>query len=186
MLQDYVPTNTDVLMARLKTIGITETEFETNAMKWRLFDVGGARSERKKRIHAFENVTTILFVVNLAEYDETLFEDDTCNKMQESLTLFDSIINSRWFLRTNVFLQLSNIENFKTKLQTSPLKNYFLDYTGGSDADIALDYIRERFVSLKQGNNNLYTHSADATDTPAMRFVFEAIEKHLVMNFSRA
>ncbi|ESZ98820.1 guanine nucleotide-binding protein alpha subunit [Sclerotinia borealis F-4128] len=35
------------------------------------FDVGGQRSKRKKWIHCFENVTTILFVVVISEYNQS-------------------------------------------------------------------------------------------------------------------
>lgn len=40
-----------------------------------MFDVGGQRSERKKWIHCFESVTSIIFCVALSEYDQVLLED---------------------------------------------------------------------------------------------------------------
>lgn len=40
-----------------------------------MFDVGGQRSERKKWIHCFENVTSIIFCVALSEYDQVLREN---------------------------------------------------------------------------------------------------------------
>ena len=39
-----------------------------------MFDVGGQRSERKKWIHCFENVTSIIFCTALSEYDQVLLE----------------------------------------------------------------------------------------------------------------
>lgn len=42
-----------------------------------MFDVGGQRSERKKWIHCFENVTSIIFCVALSEYDQVLLEEST-------------------------------------------------------------------------------------------------------------
>ena len=36
--------------------------------------------------------------------------------MAESLVLFDSVINSRWFLRTSIILFLNKIDVFKNKL----------------------------------------------------------------------
>lgn len=42
-----------------------------------MFDVGGQRSERKKWIHCFENVTAIIFLVAISEYDQVLIEDET-------------------------------------------------------------------------------------------------------------
>ena len=41
----------------------------------RCIDVGGQRSERKKWIHCFEDVTAILFFVALSAYDLGLRED---------------------------------------------------------------------------------------------------------------
>ena len=46
-----------------------------SVMLHRVVDVGGQRSERKKWIHCFEDVTAILFFVALSEYDLSLRED---------------------------------------------------------------------------------------------------------------
>ena len=43
----------------------------------RMVDVGGQRSERRKWIHCFENVTSIMFLVALSEYDQLLVESDS-------------------------------------------------------------------------------------------------------------
>lgn len=45
---DYKPTNEDILRVRSKTTGISETRFDISNMTFRLFDVGGQRSERRK------------------------------------------------------------------------------------------------------------------------------------------
>jgi hypothetical protein len=42
-------------------------------LNFRVFDVGGQRSERKKWIHCFEDVTAIIFIVALSEYDQVSF-----------------------------------------------------------------------------------------------------------------
>src|SRR5271167_5247993 len=129
---NYLPTDQDVLRSRVKTTGITETTFIIGDLTYRMFDVGGQRSERKKWIHCFENVTTILVLVAISEYDQLLFEDETVNRMQEALTLFDSICNSRWFVKTSIILFLNKIDRFKEKLPVSPMQNYFPDYEGMS------------------------------------------------------
>jgi len=127
---DYIPNDQDVLRSRVKTTGITETTFIIGDLTYRMFDVGGQRSERKKWIHCFENVTTILFLVAISEYDQLLFEDDSVNRMQEALTLFDSICNSRWFINTSIILFLNKIDRFREKLPVSPMRSYFPDYEG--------------------------------------------------------
>ena len=100
--------------------------------------------------------------------------------MQEALTLFDSICNSRWFVKTSIvsvaptsplgsllpsprrpvkvlmthtlsqILFLNKIDLFAEKLPRSPLGDYFPDYTGGDDYDAACNYLLHRFVSLNQ------------------------------------
>ena len=41
-----------------------------------MIDVGGQRSERRKWIHCFDNVTSLMFLVAISEYDQTLVESD--------------------------------------------------------------------------------------------------------------
>ena len=48
---------------------------------FRMFDVGGQRSERKKWIHCFEGVTAIIFCVALSGYDLVLAEDEEMNRL---------------------------------------------------------------------------------------------------------
>lgn len=128
--QDYLPNNQDILRSRVKTSGINETTFRIQHLTYKIIDVGGQRSERKKWIHCFENVTTILFLVALSEYDQLLFEDETVNRMQEAFSLFDSICNSQWFIKTSIILFLNMIDLFQEKLPISPIRDYFSDYEG--------------------------------------------------------
>jgi len=119
----------------VKTTGIVESSFKVGDLTYRLFDVGGQRSERKKWLHCFENVTAVIFLVAISEYDQVLVEDDTVNRMQEALTLFESIINAKWFVKTSMILFLNKVDLFKEKLKKSPLKECFPDYEGKKNMD---------------------------------------------------
>jgi len=47
-LSGYIPTEQDILRTRVPTTGIVETEFVIERSLFKMFDVGGQRSERKK------------------------------------------------------------------------------------------------------------------------------------------
>lgn len=41
-----------------------------------MVDVGGQRSERRKWIHCFENITSIIYLAAISEYDQVLYENE--------------------------------------------------------------------------------------------------------------
>ncbi|KAI9012886.1 guanine nucleotide binding protein, alpha subunit [Gaertneriomyces semiglobifer] len=179
---DYCPTEQDVLRARVKTTGITETRFNMGQLSIHMFDVGGQRSERRKWIHCFEAVTSIIFCVALSEYDQVLLEESTQNRMAESLILFESVINSRWFLRTSIILFLNKTDLFKIKLARNPLEKYFPEYKGGPDINKAAKFILWRFTQTNRARLNIYPHLTQATDTSNIRLVFAAVKVTILQN----
>ena len=82
---NYVPSEQDLLRTRIKTTGITEVLFELKGLTFRVIDVGGQRSERKKWIHCFDNVNAIIFISSLSEYDQTLREDNCTVSFESNL-----------------------------------------------------------------------------------------------------
>ena len=130
MKPDFIPNEQDVLRARVRSTGIDEAEFDFEDLQFRMLDVGGQRSERRKWIHCFDCVTAVLFCASLSEYDQTLREDDSQNRMKESLLLFDEICNSPWFRDTTFILFLNKMDLFREKIQKIPLSTCFPEYKG--------------------------------------------------------
>ncbi|TMS37404.1 hypothetical protein L596_004341 [Steinernema carpocapsae] len=175
---NYIPTQDDVLRTRVKTTGIVETHFTYKDLHFKMFDVGGQRSERKKWIHCFEGVTAIIFCVAMSEYDMVLAEDDEMNRMVESMKLFDSICNNKWFTETSIILFLNKKDLFEEKIRKSPLTTCFPEYTGSNTYEEAAAYIQMQFENLnkrKDGQKEIYSHFTCATDTNNIRFVFDAV-----------
>ena len=54
----------------------------------------------------------MLFCVALSEYDLKLYEDDTTNRMHESIKLFKEICNTKWFINTSMILFLNKRDLF--------------------------------------------------------------------------
>ncbi len=71
----YQPTEQDIIQCRVRTTGIKETVFCLRDHELMMVDVGGQKSERRKWIHCFQDVTSILFLVSLSGYDQCLVED---------------------------------------------------------------------------------------------------------------
>lgn len=44
----------------------------------------------------------MVFCVATSEYDQKLYEDEEVARVDESLQLFDSIVNSRWFISSTI------------------------------------------------------------------------------------
>ncbi|KAH9052733.1 G-protein alpha subunit [Lactarius vividus] len=179
---DYLPTTEDILRARVKTTGITETRFPMGQLSIHMVDVGGQRSQRNKWIHSFEGITSVVFVTALSEYDQVLLEEKNQNRMTESLVLFDSVINSRWFLRTSIILFLNKIDVFKNKLPKVPLDKYFPEYTGGEDVNKGAKYILWRFMQANRARLSIYPHITQATDTSNIRLVFATVKETVLHN----
>ncbi|KAL7752075.1 guanine nucleotide-binding protein subunit alpha [Sorochytrium milnesiophthora] len=178
----FKPTDQDILRSRVKTTGIVETTFHIEELVYRMFDVGGQRSERKKWIHCFENVTAIVFLVAISEYDQVLVEDESTNRMQEALSLFDSICNSRWFTKTSIILFLNKIDLFESKLPRSPIEKFFPEYAGGENLDAAKDFFLNKFRDLNQNpdTKQVYPHYTCATDTNQIKFVMAAVNDIII------
>ncbi|KAF7333951.1 Heterotrimeric G-protein alpha subunit [Mycena sanguinolenta] len=131
---EYTPTEEDVLRTPAQKNTITETRFSMGGLSIRFIDVGPLRSERKKWIHCFES----------------------CNRMRESLYLFESIINSRWFLRTSIILFFTEVDAFEAKIRKIPLARYFPEYTGGPDVIKAAKYFLWCFMQENRARLSVY------------------------------
>lgn len=176
---NYLCTNDDILNGRIKTTGITETNFTINSFKFKVLDAGGQRLERKKWIHCFDNITAILFVVAISEYDQTLFEDERVNRMHEAIVLFDSLCNSRIFMDTPFILFLNKSDLFEKKFNAKILNDYFPDFQGTTVED-GIKYFEQKFLKINRYSKPIYVHRTCATDCQSMKFVLSAVTDMII------
>nr|XP_020458096.1 guanine nucleotide-binding protein subunit alpha-14-like [Monopterus albus] len=174
----YIPDLQDILRVRVPTTGIIEYPFDMENVIFRMVDVGGQRSERRKWIHCFENVTSIIFLVALSEYDQVLVECDNENRMEESKALFKTIITYPWFQRSSVILFLNKTDILQEKIMYSHLATYFPEFTGPQqDQNAAQEFILKMYQEQNPDTDKkLYSHFTCATDTENIRFVFVAVK----------
>jgi len=167
----------------VRTLGIVEHTFEIEGNKFKMFDVGGQRNERKKWIHCFEGVTSVLFVGVLSEYDQVLYEDAGVNRMMETLVLFDEICNSTWFKETAMILFLNKRDMFEDKIKLVPLTvcPVFANYRGPQTYEAGVEAIRLAFEARNQNKEKgVYCHITCATDTNNIAAVFHAVKDIII------
>lgn len=58
----------DIVRARIRTTGIIDATFNVGKLVYKIYDVGGQRSERRKWIQVFQDVQVLLFLVSISEY----------------------------------------------------------------------------------------------------------------------
>ena len=126
--------------------------------------------------------------------------------MQESLKLFDSICNNKWFTDTSIILFLNKKDLFEEKIRKSPLTICFPEYAGelnlveslsclilnvffcvvgkgAQEYGEAAAYIQAQFEAKnKSTTKEIYCHMTCATDTHNIQFVFDAVTDVIIAN----
>lgn len=176
---NYLASDDDILYARVRTSGIVTERYMIDGTMFEMYDVGGQRNERKKWIHCFDNVTAIIFVAALSEYDQVLFEDASTNRMIEAIQLFKDICNNKFFTNSSMLLFLNKKDLFAEKIWVKDIKSVpqFSDYKGGlGDFDSAVEYFVNLFLAVNDRSNEkiVYNHVTCATDTKNVEVVMNA------------
>ena len=103
--------------------------------------------------------------------------------MRESMKLFESICNNKWFTDTSIILFLNKKDIFNEKIRSSPLSICFPEYKGGNSYDETSRYIESKFEELnKTKTKQIYYHFTCATDTENIQFVFSAVTDVIIKN----
>lgn len=177
----YCPNAQDVLRAREPTTGIHEYVFILDKAVFRMLDVGGQRSERRKWIHCFENITSIIFVAASSEFNQMLAENHDVNRMTESLSLFEQIINYYWFRETSFILFLNKQDILQEKVKRDDISKYFPSFKGNPrDFEVVKDFVKSLYLERKPPDHDIYPHYTMATDTEQIKHVFEAVKSTIL------
>ncbi|CAG8704486.1 13339_t:CDS:2, partial [Racocetra fulgida] len=111
---NYLPTDEDILQARIRTVGVAEHRFEIADVVYSPY---------------FDDVNAIIFMAAISAFDQTL-EDSDINRMVDSIQLFEEICNNPLMINTHIILFLNKIDILKHKLEDVKVKvkDYFPEY----------------------------------------------------------
>jgi len=164
----YEPTNEHIVSVRTKTTGVTEAPLALDGDEITLVDVGGQRSERRKWVNVFEGVNVVLYVISLSDYDQTLSEEISINRMHESLEIFEKMSNHVVFENAIFIVFLNKFDVLQQKLSADPPSypnEVFPDYVP-CDAQATAQFLKLKFIDKMKNareNDNVFFHFTNAT-----------------------
>ncbi|KAI8074793.1 putative guanine nucleotide-binding protein alpha-2 subunit [Gongronella butleri] len=183
---DYVPTDKDVLRCKEQTHGMTAFTFRIGPYKYQLVDAGNSimAADGKKWLHVFDNISAVLFTVNVGGYDQGTLDDPNSNQIRDALIVFHNICNSPWLKDTTIFILLNKMDVFRQKLKTSRVSKYFGDYQGDNDnEEQVLTYFKRRFQSLNMNpKRHIFVDYTNALDGQLFRQVSMTIFNVITSN----
>ena len=127
----------------------------------------------------------LIFLTAVSEYDQVLEEDETTNRVRESLRLFQTILTYHWFSQTHVILFLNKKDVLKEKIAKSPLRDFFPEYNGPDQSfEEILKFFGDIFMALNPNEDErfVYVHPTCATDTENIKVVDVVVQDVILRN----
>ncbi|KAH8827966.1 guanine nucleotide-binding protein alpha-4 subunit [Flagelloscypha sp. PMI_526] len=192
----YVPTDDDILRARIKTLGVSEHRFRLKAMSgnmvshdWRIFDVGGARSVTifvAAWVPYFDDIDAIIFLAPISCFDQVLAEDSAVNRLEDSILLWKSVVGHPLLKNTSIVLFLNKIDILKQKLQAGvKFADFVVSYGQRPNTyDSISGYLQKKFAGLHKTASPqprpFYSHFTSVTDTQSTAIILGNIKDQIV------
>ncbi|KAF9226383.1 G-alpha-domain-containing protein [Gyrodon lividus] len=189
----YIPTDDDILRARLKTLGVSEHRFQMKighlgtqmSHDWRVFDVGGQRSLRAAWVPYFDDMNAIIFLAPISCFDQVLQEDPSVNRLADSFLLWKNIVSNPLLKKTDLVLFLNKCDILRTKLASGiRLEHYITSYGNRpNDFESASTYLKKKFAGLMKehaGEKPFYSHFTSVTDNKSTSLILRDVQDVIV------
>ncbi|KAJ7598460.1 guanine nucleotide-binding protein alpha-4 subunit [Mycena floridula] len=189
----YIPSDDDVLKARLKTVGVSEYKFhmEVNASRdtgteWRIVDVGGSRSQRPTWIPFFDDVDAIIFLAPISGFDQVLAEDRGVNRLEDSVLLWKAVCSNKLLANVDLVLFLNKCDLLDTKLKAGiRLAKYVRSYgERENDLDNVSKYLRSKFNAIHReyspNPRKFYAFCTSVTDTATTAGIIASVRDMVI------
>jgi len=159
--------------------GISELHLRHNGLHYLILDIPGAAGpvpDLPFPPPQPPHVAALIFVANLAGYDQPLPTDVFRTELQADLDLFDTVSNAPRFRTTPIILYLNNVDEFRSKLSAVPLRNFFPEFQSLGFQEDAMLYVCEKFAGRDRGERgDVYTHVTSRGDGRDLLFLVDAV-----------
>ncbi|KAF9551729.1 G-alpha-domain-containing protein [Agrocybe pediades] len=190
----YIPTDDDILHARLKTLGMffPDDPYDmswgtgTVTREWKVYDVGGHRSQVAAWAPYFDDMDAIIFLAPLSCFDQVLEEDHKVNRLEDSYKLWSMLASNPLLKHTNLILFMNKIDMLKNKLESGVrLKDYVISYGDRpNDVENTTAYLKRKFAAILSEKSPLprvfYPHFTTVTDRHSTKAILANISDSLM------
>jgi GTPase SAR1 family protein len=149
--EEYVPTDDDILRARIRTVGVKSVTFSAGRGLVRIYDVGGQKNERSKWERINAEVRGVIFCVSFADFDKPMFEElpKRVARIDDAIGLFAEIVHRPKFAAAPIFFIANKFDMFIEKVTNSNCFGaVFPDYRGNpNDVDATAEFLTQRFLA---------------------------------------
>ncbi|KAJ7833991.1 guanine nucleotide binding protein, alpha subunit [Mycena leptocephala] len=182
---DYIPSTDDVLHVRLQTVGVIEHSLKVNTVGgsylWKIYDVGGTRSQRPAWCSYFDDVNALIFLAPISAFDQYLEEDPLTNRIHDSLQLLTSICSNKLLKNAQLVLLLNKTDILRKKLEAGvQIREYITSYGNRpNNFSIAAEYFRSHFLAAHKKKDVfqriLYVHFTTMLDVQATQIIIASV-----------
>ncbi|TFY74522.1 hypothetical protein EWM64_g9490, partial [Hericium alpestre] len=181
----YIPSDDDILRARIKTLGVTEYRFTLSRQN--LFRDAAAW------VPYFDDMTAIIFLAPISCFDQVLAEDEHVNRLEDSVLLWNQIVSNPLIERTNMVLFLNKCDILKEKLAAGIRFGKYITSYGDRPNDFqnTSAYLKRKFQGvIKEKSPSprpFYCHLTSVTDSKTTHFIlWDVAESILRVNLEKS
>ncbi|KAL1941765.1 hypothetical protein VTO73DRAFT_6765 [Trametes versicolor] len=131
-------------------------------------------------------MNSILFLAPLSGFDQVLAEDESVNRLEDSVLLWKSICSNPLLGKTNLILFLNKIDIFRAKLRAGiQFGQYIISYGNRpNDYENTSAYMRRKFGQIHREYSpqarTFYCHFTSVTDTKSTSTVLVNIQESIL------
>ncbi|TFY58737.1 hypothetical protein EVG20_g8040 [Dentipellis fragilis] len=192
-VEDYEPTDDDVVRARLRTMGVQTYRLviehgQERGREWIMYDVGGVRSSRAAWYPYFTDVNAIIFMAPISVFDEQLEEDYRVNRLEDSYILWKAVCSSKLLSKLQLILFLNKCDVLHSKLQRGIEVRRFVPTFGDRENDVptVAKYFRSQFRDISRRwspePRGFYSFLTSVTDTKSTAVTIDAVREGILRN----
>ncbi|KAI0634833.1 G-alpha-domain-containing protein [Trametes polyzona] len=204
----YMPSDDDVLRARLKTVGVSEYSFHMEAgpetgTEWRIIDVGGSRSQVRTPLYILTSYLTlatwvpffddaIIFLAPISAFDQTLVEDRSINRLEDSVLLWKEVCSNKLLAKVDLVLFLNKCDILASKLKSGVrLAKYVRSFADRpNEPEVVEKYFKSKFSAIHREHSPIprkfYGFCTSVTDTTTTGGIIASVKDMVIREHLRA